>query len=109
MDYGSLLYCVLDLVRAQPRIAADFPIAYPQVLVDEYQDTSAIQDRILRELWPPGSSEFFVVADDDQMIYQWNGAGPERIEALREDYRMTVYTPRVRPLRTPPVSARSPP
>lgn len=91
MDYGSLLYCVLDLVRAQPRIAADFPIAYPQVLVDEYQDTSAIQDRILRELWPPGSGEFFVVADDDQMIYQWNGASPERIEALREDYRMTVY------------------
>ena len=91
MDYGSLLYCVLDLVRAQPRIAADFPIAYPYVLVDEYQDTSAIQDRILRELWPPGSGEFFVVADDDQMIYQWNGASPERIEALREDYRMTAY------------------
>lgn len=92
MDYGSLLYCVLDLVRAQPRIASDFPIAYPHVLVDEYQDTSAIQDRILRELWPPGSAEFFVVADDDQMIYQWNGANPERIEALREDYGMTVYS-----------------
>ena len=92
MDYGSLLYCVLDLVRAQPRIASDFPIAYPHVIVDEYQDTSAIQDRILRELWPPGSAEFFVVADDDQMIYQWNGASPERIEALREDYGMTVYS-----------------
>lgn len=91
MDYGSLLYCVLDLIRAQPRIAADFPTAYPYVLVDEYQDTSAIQDRILRELWPPGSGEFFVVADDDQMIYRWNGASPERIEALREDYRMTAY------------------
>ena len=90
MDYGSLILCCFRLVRAQPLIAADFPIGYPHVLVDEYQDTNAIQDRLLRELWPPGSTELFVVADDDQMIYQWNGASPERIENLRTAYRMTV-------------------
>ena len=90
MDYGSLLYCCFRLVRERPRIAEDFPIAYPHVLVDEYQDTNAIQDRLLRQLWPPGSSDLFVVGDDDQTIYQWNGANPERIAALATDYRMTV-------------------
>ena len=90
MDYGSLILCCFRLVRAQSRIAADFPIGYPHVLVDEYQDTNAIQDRLLRELWPPGSTELFVVADDDQMIYQWNGASPERIEDLKTAYGMTV-------------------
>ena len=90
MDYGSLILCCFRLVRAQPLIAADFPIGYPHVLVDEYQDTNAIQDRLLRELWPPGSTELVVVADDDQMIYQWNGASPERIEDLKTAYGMTV-------------------
>lgn len=90
MDFGSLLFCCLRLIRARPQIASDFPIAYPYVLVDEYQDTNAIQDRLLRELWPPGSSQLFVVADDDQMIFQWNGASPERISALRDDYRTSV-------------------
>lgn len=90
MDYGSLIHCCIELARRKRPIREDFPIMYPHVLVDEYQDTNAAQDALLRELWPPGSSEFFVVADDDQMIYQWNGASPERIEALREDYGMTV-------------------
>ena len=31
-----------------------------------------------------------VVADDDQIIYQWNGASPERLRALREDYKMKL-------------------
>ncbi len=90
MDYGSLLWCCFRLIDSEPRIAADFPIAYPHVLVDEYQDTNAIQDRLLRTLWPPGSSELFIVADDDQMIFQWNGASPERIADLQTDYRMAV-------------------
>ena len=90
MDYGSLIHCCIVLARRKRPIREDFPIMYPHVLVDEYQDTNAAQDALLRELWPPGSSEVFAVADDDQMIYQWNGASPERIEALREDYGMTV-------------------
>ncbi len=90
MDFGSLLFCCWRLIRRRPQIAGDFPTAYPYVLVDEYQDTNAIQDRLLRALWPPGSSQLFVVADDDQMIFQWNGASPERISGLRDDYRTTV-------------------
>lgn len=90
MDYGSLIHCTIALVRRKWPIREDFPIIYPHVLVDEYQDTNAAQDRLLRELWPPGSSEFLVVADDDQLAYRWNGANPERIATLREDYGMTV-------------------
>ena len=90
LDYGSLLFCCLRLARSKPWIAEDFPIVYPHVLVDEYQDTNAIQDRLLHELWPPGTNELFVVADDDQTIFQWNGANPERIADLKADYQMTA-------------------
>ena len=94
LDFGSLLFCCLRLASSRPSIAEDFPIAYPHVLVDEYQDTNAIQDRLLRELWPPGTNELFVVADDDQTIFQWNGANPERIADLKADYQMTaLYLP----------------
>lgn len=94
LDFGSLLSCCLRLASSRPSIAEDFPIAYPYVLVDEYQDTNAIQDRLLRRLWPPGTSELFVVADDDQTIFQWNGANPERIAGLKADYGMTaLYLP----------------
>ena len=90
MDFGSLLFCCLRLMRDRPRIAGDFPVAYPHVLVDEYQDTNAIQARLLRQIWSPGRCELFAVADDDQMIYRWNGASPERITDLKTDYGMTV-------------------
>lgn len=90
MDYGSLVHCCIELVRRKQPIREDFPIVYPHVFVDEYQDTNAAQDRLLRELWPPGSSELFAMADDDRMTYRWNGASPERIESLRKDYGMTV-------------------
>lgn len=90
LDYGALLYCCLRLVRRHEWFQEDFPILYPHVLVDEYQDTNAIQDRLLRELWPPGSADLFVVADDDQTIFQWNGASPERITDLKSDYDMSV-------------------
>jgi DNA helicase-2/ATP-dependent DNA helicase PcrA len=36
------------------------------------------------------TKNLFVVADDDQIIYQWNGASPERLEALKNDFSMDV-------------------
>ena len=90
LDYGALLVCCLRLFRERPRIARHYRIVYPHVCVDEYQDTNKCQDLILRCLCPMDRTSLFVVADDDQIIYQWNGASPARLEALRHDYRMEV-------------------
>lgn len=90
LDYGALLVCCLRLFRERPRIARHYRIVYPHVCVDEYQDTNKCQDLILRYLSPVDRSSLFVVADDDQIIYQWNGASPARLDALRNDYHMEV-------------------
>lgn len=90
LDYGSLLVCCLRLFRERPRVARHYRIVYPYICVDEYQDTNKCQDLILRYLCPEGGPNLFVVADDDQIIYQWNGASPERLQQLRRDYSMRV-------------------
>ena len=90
LDFGALLVCCLRLFRERPRIARDYRIVYPFACVDEYQDTNKVQDLLLRALHPERNSNLFVVADDDQTIYQWNGASPERLRRLRTDYDMEV-------------------
>ena len=90
LDFGSLLICCLRLFRERPRIAKHYQIVYPYICVDEYQDTNKCQDMLLRSLCPGTDANLFVVADDDQIIYQWNGASPERLEKLRCEYNMQV-------------------
>lgn len=90
LDFGALLVCCLRLLGERPGIARDYGIVYPFACVDEYQDTNTVQDLILRALYPDQDSNLFVVADDDQTIYQWNGASPERLRRLRTDYHMEV-------------------
>lgn len=91
LDFDSFLYWCLRLLRTVPAVARLARITYPYVCVDEYQDTNAAQDRILRQICPPPDGNLFAVADDDQIIYEWNGASPERLRALCADYRMARF------------------
>jgi len=90
LDFGALLVCCLRLFNERPRIARDYGVVYPFACVDEYQDTNKVQDLLLRTLYPDRNANLFVVADDDQTIYQWNGASPERLRQLQHDYDMRV-------------------
>ncbi len=90
LDFGALLVCCLRLLHDRPRIARDYRVVYPYACVDEYQDTNKVQDLVLRTLYRDRRANLFVVADDDQTIYQWNGASPERLRGLRDDYDMQV-------------------
>ena len=55
-----------------------------------FQDTNLAQYRLLCKIVNPRTKNLFVVADDDQIIYQWNGANPERLKSLRRDFEMSV-------------------
>ena len=90
LDYGMLLCSAIELLEMKPAIARQYHIIYRYVCVDEFQDTNLSQSRLLRLLVPKKSPNLFVVADDDQIIYQWNGASPERLEELKTDFSMDV-------------------
>lgn len=90
LDFGTLIICCLRLFRDHPRIAKHYRIVFPYICIDEYQDTNKAQDLIIRALCPEDGANLFVVADDDQIIFQWNGASPDRLRKLRLDYSMRV-------------------
>jgi len=90
LDFASLLILAGELLGARPPIAQQLRRVYRHVCVDEFQDTNYAQYRILRLLLGNDPGDLFVVADDDQIIYQWNGASPERLRELQDDFQMRV-------------------
>ena len=86
LDFPSLIAEALSLLRNQIGVRKQVQRIYPYVCVDEFQDTNLIQYEILRQIVNPATRNVFIVADDDQIIYQWNGASPDRLSDLVEDY-----------------------
>jgi DNA helicase-2/ATP-dependent DNA helicase PcrA len=100
VDFDDLLLLVDDLFSAHAEVRTAEAGRFDHVLVDEYQDTSGIQERIVSALARDHRS-LCVVGDDDQSIYGWRGAEvshildfpsrwPDaRIVRLEENYRST--------------------
>jgi len=94
LDFGSMLHFTRDLLTSKPRIVRQVRTVYRYVCVDEFQDTNLAQYKVLRLVVPGSSANLFVVADDDQIIFQWNGADPKRLEELKKDYDLqTIQLP----------------
>ena len=90
LDYGSILYFCEELLRERPRVGKQLRTVYRFVCVDEFQDTNVAQYRVLRALAPDKDANVFIVGDDDQVIYQWNGASPARVRELEQHYDLTT-------------------
>ncbi len=88
LDFPSLIAESLDLLNKFPFLVKHIRKVFKHVLVDEFQDTNRSQYQMLSQIVKPDPSTLFVVADDDQIIYQWNGASPKRIQALRDDFNV---------------------
>ena len=90
VDFPCLLAKTIELFESLPAVTKLLRVTYPHICVDEFQDTNSSQYRFLRALVGERPKDLFVVADDDQIIFQWNGASPERLTQLRSDYEMSV-------------------
>ncbi len=100
LDYDDLLLCWAQMVD-EAVLAAEIGARFSHILVDEYQDTNALQARILLALKPDGRG-LTVVGDDAQSIYAFRGATvrnildfpahftpPAKIITLEQNYRST--------------------
>jgi DNA helicase-2/ATP-dependent DNA helicase PcrA len=85
IDFGELLLRSLELLRDNLELQRQYQHRFKHVLVDEFQDTNAIQYRWLRLLTGPAGTPF-VVGDDDQSIYRWRGARVENLYRFQQDY-----------------------
>lgn len=90
LDFNSLILEVYRLAKNFPAIAARYRKSYPQWLVDEFQDTNSAQYKLVRTLAGEEFRNLFAVADDDQIIYEWNGASFKQIQSYLADYSAQV-------------------
>ena len=89
VDFAELLLRAYELWRDNPALLEHYRTRFRHVLVDEFQDTNAIQYKWLMLLAGPDGLPF-VVGDDDQSIYRWRGARVENLNQFRRDYPRAV-------------------
>ncbi len=86
MDFDDLLLKSLELLKNHRSPREYWQNRFRYIIVDEFQDTSGIQNefiRLLAEKW----GNLCVVGDDDQSIYSWRGALPENILKFHHNWR----------------------
>ncbi len=89
VDFAELLLRAFELWRDNPSLLQHYRTRFRHVLVDEFQDTNAIQYQWLMLLTGPQGLPF-VVGDDDQSIYRWRGARVENLQQFRRDFPQAV-------------------
>ena len=88
VDFAELLLRAHELFRDQKQILAHYRQRFRYVLVDEFQDTNALQYGWLCLLTGKEGS-LFAVGDDDQSIYSWRGARVENMQRFERDFTNT--------------------
>ncbi len=86
LDFNSLIFWAYQLFTKFPAFAKRYRTVYPYICIDEFQDTNHAQYSLIRALTGDQYENLFIVADDDQIIYQWNGASHKRLEEFVNDY-----------------------
>jgi DNA helicase-2/ATP-dependent DNA helicase PcrA len=91
MDFNGMILDTCRLAVQLPAVAGRIQQSYPYWLIDEFQDTSPAQYRLIRYLAGNSFKNVFAVADDDQIIYQWAGASYKQIVQFREHFTPELF------------------
>ncbi|SDF50010.1 ATP-dependent helicase [Thalassobaculum litoreum] len=89
LDFGSLIAQAYRLISTYPGVAVHYRRTYAYWMFDEFQDTTDGQYRLIKALAGDSFRNIVAVADDDQIIYQWNGASFQQIQRFRADFQPT--------------------
>ncbi len=85
MDFDDLLLKTAELFEKCPEVLEKYCDRFHYVHVDEFQDTNALQYKLVRMLCS-GRGNLFVVGDEDQSIYSWRGAEIRNILDFNKDF-----------------------
>ncbi len=89
-DFSDMILDVIEVLRKEDSLRHDLQEKYQYILVDEFQDTSGVQMRLLKKLTedePHNKPNVCIVGDDDQAIYRFQGAEISNILNFRDNYR----------------------
>ncbi|MBO2585115.1 DNA helicase II [Shewanella algae] len=85
VDFAEILLRAHELFLNKEHIQAHYQDRFRNILVDEFQDTNAIQYAWIRVL-AGKSANVMIVGDDDQSIYGWRGAQVENLHKFLQDF-----------------------
>ncbi|MFL5811466.1 MAG: ATP-dependent helicase, partial [Flavisolibacter sp.] len=91
-DFDDMINWVLKVFEENKTILSNYQERFLYILVDEYQDTSGTQNALVQLLisyWD--KPNVFVVGDDDQSIYRFQGANVENMHAFAENYKDDLF------------------
>lgn len=91
-DFDDMIAWVIRAFETNKQLLLNYQERFQYILVDEYQDTSGTQNRLVRLLinyWE--QPNIFVVGDDDQSIYRFQGANIENMEQFCGDYSADLF------------------
>jgi DNA helicase-2/ATP-dependent DNA helicase PcrA len=89
LDFDDLLAFTAKLFQQVSSLREHYDKKFQYILVDEFQDTNAVQYELVR-LLSRDVNNVCVVGDDDQSIYRWRGANIENILKFEKDYPGTT-------------------
>lgn len=91
-DFEDMILRVISQFEHDPEFLARYQEQFQYILVDEYQDTNGAQNKILEQLtsFYKDRSNIFVVGDDDQSIYRFQGASVENIVYFYKRYQANI-------------------
>ena len=87
LDFDALILYTFRLFTTKANIARIYRSTYRFINIDEFQDTNYGQYMLIKSLAGNKNKNLFLVADDDQVIYGWNGASHKRISEFKEEYK----------------------
>ena len=101
IDFEDVLLILVGILSTEPQIAATIRDQYRVFVVDEYQDVSPLQHRLL-DLWLGDRGDLCVVGDASQTIYSFTGATSRFLTDFRERYPAATVVRLVRDYRSSP-------
>lgn len=85
VDFPELLLRAHELWLSHPAVLEHYRERWRYLLIDEFQDTNALQYAWIRVL-AGDTGKVFTVGDDDQSIYGWRGARVENMQHFQRDF-----------------------
>lgn len=101
IDFEDVLLLTVGVLQERPDIADQVRRQYQHFVVDEYQDVSPLQQRLL-ELWLGDRDSLCVVGDASQTIYSFTGATPDHLLNFRTRHPGATMVKLIRDYRSTP-------
>lgn len=89
VDFSELILRVVELLQNNVGVRELLQHRFKQILVDEFQDTNALQFKLLKLLVGP-DTDIMAVGDDDQSIYGWRGADSGNMRKFCDEFAPVI-------------------